>query len=111
MYDQVLSWLVEHSLKHNYCTLLTRLCALHPDLLERARFPDKHLLVLHSFLFALKSRGPLPSLLNPMFVTTLLDGLVKFVMFDNRYGGGGYRGYRGFYKFVDFYSNKYTYPM
>lgn len=82
MYDQVLSWLVEHSLKHKQSALLTRLCARHPDLLELARFPDKHLLVLHSFLFALKSRGPLPSIISPMFVLTLLDAVVKFVKFD-----------------------------
>lgn len=84
MYEQVLSWLCEHALKHNYVVLVSRITSRYPGFLEQADYPTKHAALVRNFLELLQER-PLPVITNPMFLLTLYDALVKMLSHNDRY--------------------------
>jgi hypothetical protein len=80
-YEQLLSCLLEHALRHDLHDLTVRLTNLRPNLLSPAKglltAGRRQLLLLRSTLAGLRGPlGPLPELLDTSFVSSLLDALV-----------------------------------
>ena len=77
-YEQLLSIVIEHALLNNFPSLIVRLADLRPEpLLARSHLSPgrRQLLVLRAGLVCLRSRGPLPEIMDQAFVSSLHESL------------------------------------
>jgi len=75
---QLLGWLLEFGYHHHRPQVLVAVSASFPEIHELFSHEDKHLLLLHSFLFTFRKCGPLPELSCPSFLHSLNKALMDF---------------------------------
>lgn len=79
-YEEVLTWLCEYALIHDYARLIKMISTANPTIVSRS---SDHALILKSFLYRVKVSGPLPKISSPEFTFTLLKGVEAFLKEQN----------------------------